>query len=134
MELAILRQNLQDISSPQFPLSLLQVCRVVGMGTPGGTSGNYQRRARSISLYGCSTSGGTSHRGPVVEEETRKHRSFSANIHGDRSRLCLCCNSLRFQIWQLTVNNRLLACSFSNVSSACQRNEPPVGKPTLLIL
>jgi hypothetical protein len=34
-------------------------------GAPGGTCGNFQSRARTI----CSTSGGTSHRGPVEEEE-----------------------------------------------------------------
>jgi hypothetical protein len=39
------------------------------LGTSGGTSGNFQIRARTISLHGCSTSGGTSHRGPVEEEE-----------------------------------------------------------------
>jgi hypothetical protein len=40
---------------------------------PGATSGNFQRRARKISLNGCSTSGGTSPRGPVEEEEQVLH-------------------------------------------------------------
>jgi hypothetical protein len=39
------------------------------LGTPGDTSGNFQIRARTISLHGCSPSGGTSHRGPVEEKE-----------------------------------------------------------------
>jgi hypothetical protein len=36
--------------SPIVPLSLLEVFRVVGVGAPGGTSGNVQSRARTISL------------------------------------------------------------------------------------
>jgi hypothetical protein len=37
--------------SPIVPLSLLGVSRVVvGVGAPGGTSGNFQSRARTISL------------------------------------------------------------------------------------
>jgi hypothetical protein len=38
-----------------------EVSRVVDVGAPGGTSGNFQSRAR--------TSGSTSHPGPVEEEE-----------------------------------------------------------------
>jgi hypothetical protein len=39
------------------------------VGRPGGGSRNFQSRARTISLHGCSTSGGTSHRGPIGEGE-----------------------------------------------------------------
>jgi hypothetical protein len=52
--------------SPIVPLSLIEVSRaVVGVGAPSGASGNFQSRARTISLNDCSTSGGTSHRGPM---------------------------------------------------------------------
>jgi hypothetical protein len=52
------------------PLSLLEVSRVVvGVGAPGVASGNFQSRARTISLHGCSTSGGISNLGPIEEEE-----------------------------------------------------------------
>jgi hypothetical protein len=62
--------KLPDSSRPQFPLSLLEVSHIiVGVGMPGGGSGNFQSWARTISLHGCSTSGGTSHRGPIEEEE-----------------------------------------------------------------
>jgi hypothetical protein len=39
------------------------------VGAPGGASGNFQSRARKISLNGCSTSRGNSHRGSMKEEE-----------------------------------------------------------------
>jgi hypothetical protein len=41
---------------------------------PGGGSGNFQSRVHTISLHGCSTSGGTSHRGPIEEEEEEEER------------------------------------------------------------
>jgi hypothetical protein len=37
--------------------------------SPGDKGGNFQRRARKISLHGCNNSGGNSHRGPIEEEE-----------------------------------------------------------------
>jgi hypothetical protein len=44
--------------SPIFPLSLLEVSRVVvGVEAPGGASGNFQSLAGTINLHGCSTSG-----------------------------------------------------------------------------
>jgi hypothetical protein len=46
---------------PIFPLSLLEVCRVVvGVGAPGGAKGDFQSRDCTISLHGYSTSEGTS--------------------------------------------------------------------------
>jgi hypothetical protein len=50
---------------PPFPARVSRV--VVGVGAPGA-SGNFQSRARTISLHDCSTSGRTSHRGPMEEE------------------------------------------------------------------
>jgi hypothetical protein len=54
----------------QFPLSLLEVSRVVGdVGPLGGASVNFQSKVSTISLNGCVTSGGISLRGPTEEEE-----------------------------------------------------------------
>jgi hypothetical protein len=65
--------KLPDISRPQFPFSLLELCRVGGdVGASGGGSGNFQSRVRTISLYGCSTYGGNSLQGPIEEEEEIK--------------------------------------------------------------
>jgi hypothetical protein len=65
-----LSAKLPDISRPKFPLSLPQVSRVVGdVEAPGGASGNFQSRVRTISLHDCGTYGGISLRGPTEEEE-----------------------------------------------------------------
>jgi hypothetical protein len=65
-----LSAKLPDISRPQFPLSLLEVSRVVGdVEAPGGTSVNFQSRVNTISLNGCGTSVDISLRGPTEEEE-----------------------------------------------------------------
>jgi hypothetical protein len=65
-----LSAKLSDISRARYPLSLLEVSRVVvGVVESGGARGNFQSRACLISLHGCSTSGGTSHQGPIEEEE-----------------------------------------------------------------
>jgi hypothetical protein len=64
------RQNYRSFLAHSPPLSLLEVCYVVvGVGTPGSASGNFQRLASTISLHGCGTSGSTSFRGPMEEEE-----------------------------------------------------------------
>jgi hypothetical protein len=82
-----LSAKLPAISHPKFSLSLLGVCRVVvGVGAPGGASGNFQSRASTISQHGCSTYGGDSHRGPIKEEEEeeeerRKKKNKNKN-HG----------------------------------------------------
>jgi hypothetical protein len=39
------------------------------VGAPGGKGGDFQSQARTLSLHGCSTSGGTSHWDPIEEEE-----------------------------------------------------------------
>jgi hypothetical protein len=50
------------------------------MEVPGGTSGNIQSWACTISLHGYSTSRGTSHWGPVEEEEEEEEHSDKLNI------------------------------------------------------
>jgi hypothetical protein len=53
VEVAICRQNYGTFC-PQFPLSLLEVSRIVGdVGASGSTSENFQSRVRKISLHGC---------------------------------------------------------------------------------
>jgi hypothetical protein len=54
------------------------------VGTAGGTSGNFQSRARTISLHGCSTSGGTSHRGPIEEEEEEEEGEEEEEEEGEK--------------------------------------------------
>jgi hypothetical protein len=39
------------------------------VGAPDGESGNFQSRANTLSLHGCITYGGASHRPPIEEEE-----------------------------------------------------------------
>jgi hypothetical protein len=73
--------------SPIVPLSLLEVSLVVvGVRAPGGASGNYQNRTRTISLHGYSTSGGTSHRGPMEGEEEKKNKRRKRKIRRKRKR------------------------------------------------
>jgi hypothetical protein len=67
-----LSAKLPDISHLQFPLSLLEVSGVGGdVGAPGGASGHFQSRVRTISLHGCGTSGGSSLRALQKEKEVR---------------------------------------------------------------
>jgi hypothetical protein len=42
--------------------------------TPGGTSGNFQSQARTISFYGCSNSGDTSHWVSIEEEKDEEEK------------------------------------------------------------
>jgi hypothetical protein len=59
----------------------------------------------------------------------RKDRFFSGNIvRGNRSHLYLFCNSLHFQILQLTVLH-----SCSRMSVPLSKNKPPVGKTHVTI-
>jgi hypothetical protein len=61
-EISHLSAKLPAISRPLFPLSLLEVSRVVvGVGAPCGASGNFQSRASTNSLHGCCRYGGASH-------------------------------------------------------------------------
>jgi hypothetical protein len=55
---------------PPFPARGLHV--VVDVGAPGGTSGNFQNWARTISLHGCSTYGGTIEEGEDDEEDDKE--------------------------------------------------------------
>jgi hypothetical protein len=65
------------ISRPQFHLSLLEVSLVVvEVGAPAGASGNFQSRVGTISLQGCGTSGGISHRGRTEEEEEEEEELY----------------------------------------------------------
>jgi hypothetical protein len=62
--------KIADHFSLTVPLSLLEFSRVsLGVGKPGVASGNFQSRASTLNLHGCSTSEDTSHRGPIEEEE-----------------------------------------------------------------
>jgi hypothetical protein len=57
------------------------------VGAPGGKDGNLQSRARTISLHCCSTSGGITHRGPIVvvvvvekKKKKKKKKKGSARV------------------------------------------------------
>jgi hypothetical protein len=77
-----LSAKLPVISRPQFPLSLLEVFRVVvDVGAPGGASGNFQSRVHTISLQDCGTSRGVSRWDLTEEEEEEENKYHSPHIH-----------------------------------------------------
>jgi hypothetical protein len=77
-------KTLPDISRPQFPLSLLEVSRIVtDVEAPGGASVNFQSRVSTISLNYCSTSGGISLRGPIEEEEEEEEEGGEGRGEGE---------------------------------------------------
>jgi hypothetical protein len=68
-----LSAKLPVIAHPQFPLPLLEVCRVVvDVGAPGGESGNFQSRVSAISLQAAVLSG-VSAAGPYQKKKKKKN-------------------------------------------------------------